>query len=190
MNTEEVTLIKADGTRKEFTATYGVTVFMTHDTSIHFEAGDEIERPIPTGLERFEITDPAYFTQMGGHWQLSVVKKGIRPKHAPQTVINLSGPGARMYQNSQDHSTNTVTVNSQQTFAEIKKLIRQHADGDMRAGLMERIESIEKSGDKPTASLKFSEFMSFAANATAVWGAIAPCIPAISRWVTSLPGGS
>jgi hypothetical protein len=189
MRTEKVTLVRADGTRTDFAAVYGGTAFMTHEKAIHFEVGDEIERCTPSGFDHFEITNPEYFERMGGHWQLGVRKKGIKPKQVSQSVINLTGAGARMYQNSPDHSTNTVVVSSHRTFADIKKLVQQHADGDIRTDLMKKIEAVEQATDKPVASQKLSDFISVAANSAALWNVLSQYIPVVSQWIAALPGG-
>ncbi len=93
----------------------GKIFIMRNDMLI--ESGDIIQRHMSNGgKESFEVIDPEFHEGMGGipaGYQMRVKKMGIpeAEKAIQKITYNISGPNARVNNNSTDNSINTVTIN-------------------------------------------------------------------------------
>ena len=94
----------------------GKIFIMRNDMLI--ESGDIIQRHMSNGgKESFEVIDPGFHEGMGdipAGYQMRVKKMGIpeAEKAIQKITYNISGPNARVNNNSTDNSINTVTINS------------------------------------------------------------------------------
>ena len=93
-------------------------IFMNAGTVV-VEPGDLILRKMSNGAEEtYRVIDPGFYEKFHGiaaHYQMEVHKLGLpEAKQAIQNVtFNISGPNARINQNSIDNSTNIVQIDSE-----------------------------------------------------------------------------
>lgn len=155
------------------------------DGTVPLKEGDTLIRELPNGLtESYVVEDRGYFAKIGGiqaHYQAKVRKKGA-PVGAPsqQTVWNVSGPNARVNINSQDSSTNIVTVTPQNVIAELRKAITAQMSGAQRDELVAKLDEMSAAKDKDTKLARYQQFIALAANITTIVG---PYLPALAAWL-------
>ena len=119
MMNDSVELLKSDGTRRTGlkASVQRTTVFMDFD-DILVEPSDLIIRRMSNGAEEtYRVIDPGFhekFHRIEAHYQMEVQKLGLpEAKSAQQNItFNISGNNARVNQNSIDHSTNVVQIDS------------------------------------------------------------------------------
>lgn len=118
MMNDNVTLLKKNGERVEgIKASVQTKKIFISRSDILIETGDLIQRNMSNGGEEtYEVIDPGFYESTGGfeaHYQLTHRKLGLpEAKTAVQSITyNISGPNARVNNNSTDNSTNTVHIN-------------------------------------------------------------------------------
>lgn len=119
MMNDSIELLKSDGTKKSGlkASVQRTKVFMDFD-DILVEPSDLIIRRMSNGAEEtYRVIDPGFhekFHSIKAHYQMEVQKLGLpEAKSAQQSItFNISGNNARINQNSIDHSTNVVQIDS------------------------------------------------------------------------------
>lgn len=157
------------------------------DGEVPLEEGDTILRQLPNNMsEAYVVADRGYFAKMGGikaHYQAKVRKQGATTSAAPQQhVWNVSGPNARVNINSQDNSTNTVTVTPENVISELRKAIEAQVSGVQRDELLSKLTEMGQAEDRDTKLSKYQQFISLAANITTIVG---PYLPALAAWLAA-----
>jgi len=96
-------------------------------------------------------------------------------------VFNISGDNARVYIKSKDRSENVYNVSSEDVFIELRERISEGVgDSEERSVLMYKINELEQAKGTSSFALKYSEFISLAANHLAL---ITPILPALTQWL-------
>ncbi len=116
--TDTVSILKKNGTCVDQikASVQKEKIFIDHSDFI-VESGDIIQRKMSNGAEEtFEVIDPGFYEKFQGipaHYQMDVRKLGIpEAKKVVQSITyNITGPNARMNQNSVDSSVNIVSIN-------------------------------------------------------------------------------
>lgn len=103
-------------------------------------SGDLIQRKMSNGAEEtYEVIDPGFqeeFHSIPAHYQMVVRKLGVPEanKAVQNITYNVTGPNARINQNSVDNSTNVSFINSQVSErleairSEIARLIQKESE--------------------------------------------------------------
>lgn len=130
MMTDKIKVIKLDGREfgdlKASVQSKGIYLMQS---DVLIESNDLVQRIMSNGgAETFRVIDPGFhekFQSIPAHYQIRVQKLGIpEAKKAIQSITyNISGPNARVNNNSTDNSTNIANIN--QDIAEHLALLRQ-----------------------------------------------------------------
>ncbi|MBW2185158.1 MAG: hypothetical protein JRG71_01780 [Deltaproteobacteria bacterium] len=118
--TDTVTLLKQDGTDiDQIKASVQKNKIFIFNSDFIVESGDLIQRKMSNGAEEtYEVIDPGFHGKFHGieaHYQMDVRKLG-RPeaqKAVQSITYHITGPNARINQNSVDNSVNVVSINPQ-----------------------------------------------------------------------------
>jgi hypothetical protein len=107
------------------------------------------------------------------------------------TVGDVSGPNARVLYRSTDHSHNEVTYGAPaEAFEAIRRLVDLHVSDDQaRAELRNRVETLERAADAPTAGRMWARFAGLAADHIALFQAMQLVAPVVVDWIRRLPPG-
>jgi hypothetical protein len=81
----------------------------------------------------------------------------------PHIMVNNMGHNTRANFNSVDHSVNNLTITEQNVFSTMRDIVATQIPEQERAGLLERIEAMEASVNKPTFRERYQEWASIAA---------------------------
>lgn len=119
MLNDSVTLLKKSGEKVEgIKASVQSKKIFINRSDLLIETGDLIQRNMSNGGEdTYEVIDPGFhesFHGMDAHYQMTHRKLGLpEAKAAVQNITyNISGPNARVNNNSTDNSTNIANINS------------------------------------------------------------------------------
>lgn len=116
---DTVSLLKKNGEKIEGikSSVQSNKIFIMRN-DILIESGDIIQRDMSNGgQETFTVIDPGFHEGQGvgipAGYQMTVKKMGIpeAEKAIQKITYNISGPNARVNNNSTDNSTNTVNIN-------------------------------------------------------------------------------
>lgn len=153
--TDVIEVLKQDGTRhaNQKASVQRTRVFMDHST-FPVEAGDLVIRHMSNGLkETFKVIDPGFqerFHGIAAHYQMHVQNLGLpEAKHAISNITNnynLSGPNARINQNSTDTSSNIANIDSRaiQCVERLRNEIRSMSLADEeRTEALETLDDVE-----------------------------------------------
>jgi hypothetical protein len=128
------------------------------------EPNDLIQRTMSnSGVETFKVIDPGYHESLSSipsHYQMKVQKLGLpEAEKAIQSITyNISGPNARVNNNSVDNSTNAVNINTDiaehisMLRSEICKLVTDEQEKKEALELADAIEG-QFSTDSPSKSV-------------------------------------
>jgi hypothetical protein len=107
------------------------------------------------------------------------------------TVGDVTGPNARVVYRSTDHSHNEVTYGAPaEAFEAIRRLVDLHVGNEQaRADLRERVETLERAADAPTAGRMWARLAGLAADHIALFQAMQLVAPVIVDWIRRLPPG-
>lgn len=133
MMTDNIKIIKSDGQEIEnLRASIQSKGIYLMQSDVLVEPQDLIQRTMSNGgNETFKVIDPGFHEGVHGipaHYQMKVQKLGIpEAKKAIQSITyNISGPNARVNNNSTDNSTNVININ--QDIAEHLSMLRQEIE--------------------------------------------------------------
>ena len=130
------------------------------------EPNDLIQRIMSNGgIETFKVIDPGFHEGLHGipsHYQMRVQKLGLpdAEKAIQSITYNISGPNARVNNNSVDNSTNISNANSDisehitMLRQEIQRLINDHEEQKEALELVDAIEGQFKSDSPSKAVVK------------------------------------
>jgi hypothetical protein len=181
--TDTVTLRKADGTvHPDIRASVQNRKICLFDVALRIEAGDKFVRPLPSGqVEEFIVEEASYseaFHGIPAQWTVTCRRSNQPPPEPRSVTYNVNGPNSRINVQSADHSTNIVHTDSFQVFQDMRRTVTAElASGADRAGLLERIEELEKACGTPGFTNRYQEFIAAAANHMTL---LAPFLPALS----------
>src|SRR5438045_613554 len=155
--TSKVSIIKSDGRRlADVPADVQPRMIFFDNGQLPIEEGDRIERELPNGLvETFEIVERGFWPRPGrrGHYQSKVRKltAGRSPTaETHSTIYNLTAPNARININSNDSSTNVISLGSPQLFEQLRQqIMTQDAADRERNELISRVEGLEAAVSTP-----------------------------------------
>lgn len=128
------------------------------------DSGDLIQRKMSNGAEEtYEVIDPGFqekFHTIPAHYQMDVRKLGIPEanKAVQNITYNVTGPNARINQNSVDNSANIVFINQEvcehldAIRSEITRLIQNENERDEAYEVVNAIEDQFKTG-KPSKTV-------------------------------------
>ena len=181
--TDRVTLVQKDSLKFEnIRAGVNSGSILIADISLPIEAGDEIKRALPSGLEEtFVITEPGFqqaVLDFDAHYQIQYSKKGTdKPSTASSVTYNLSGQ-ARVNINSVDQSTNIGSATAGATFDEVRDILRKAiSDAAERRPLLKKVNQLEQAYGTGDFIDTYKEFVALAANHMSI---LAPVIPALT----------
>lgn len=120
MMKDKIQVLKSDGTKSiEMNASVQSKGIYLMRSDVLVEPGDLIQRVMSNGgTETFQVVDPGFYEGAGGaipaHYQMKVKKLGLpEAEKAIQSITyNISGPNARVNNNSVDNSNNVVNMNN------------------------------------------------------------------------------
>lgn len=153
MMTDKIKIIKSDGQEfdglKASVQSKGIYLMQS---DILIEPNDLIQRIMSNGgVETFRVIDPGFhekFHSIPAHYQMKVQKLGIpeAEKAIQPITFNISGPNARINNNSTDNSTNIANIN--QDVAEHLALLRQEvgrlvSSDEVKQNALEVIDAIQ-----------------------------------------------
>jgi len=128
------------------------------------DSGDLIQRKMSNGAEEtYQVIDPGFhesFHGISAHYQMEVRKLGIpEANKAVQSITyNVTGPNARINQNSVDNSANVIFINPQVSEhleairSEITRLIQNESERVEAYEVVNAIEEQFKTG-KPSKTV-------------------------------------
>jgi hypothetical protein len=130
MMTDKIKVIKSDGREYDDlkASVQSKGIFLMH-SEVLIEPNDLIQRIMSNGgAEAFRVIDPGFhekFHSIPAHYQMRVQRLGIpEAEKAIQSITyNMTGPNARVNNNSTDNSINIANIN--QDVAEHLVLLRQ-----------------------------------------------------------------
>lgn len=131
-------------------------------SDVLIEPNDLIQRIMSNGgVETFKVIDPGFHEGTGygipSHYQMKVQKLGLpeAEKAIHSITYNISGPNARVNNNSTDNSTNVLNINSDvaehisMLRSEIEKLV---TDNVLKNEALEIVNAIEGQFESPSPS--------------------------------------
>lgn len=114
---DNIAIQKQNGEKVEgLKASVQAPLIYLDNTAVIVETGDLIERRVSNGtVETYEVIDPVFHEEFHGipaNYELKVRKLGLPEAKARVHSItyNISGPNARINNDSTDNSTNNVTI--------------------------------------------------------------------------------
>ena len=121
MMKDKIQVLKSDGTKStEMNASVQSKGIYLMRSDILVEPNDLIQRVMSNGgTETFQVIDPGFHEGAGhstpAHYQIKAKKLGIpaAEKAIQSTTYNISGPNARVNNNSTDNSSNVVNINNE-----------------------------------------------------------------------------
>jgi hypothetical protein len=133
-------------------------------SDVLIEPNDLIQRTMSNGgVETFRVIDPGYhegLSSIPSHYQMKVQKLGLpEAEKAIQSITyNISGPNARVNNNSVDNSTNIANINTEiaehvsMLRSEICRLVTNDQEKNEALELVDAIEG-QFSTDSPSKSV-------------------------------------
>ncbi len=120
MMKDKIQILKSDGTKSiEMNASVQSKGIYLMRSDVLVEPSDLIQREMSNGgKEIFQVIDPGFHEGAGGtipaHYQMKVKKLGLpeAEKAIKSITYNISGPNARVNNNSIDNSNNVVNINN------------------------------------------------------------------------------
>jgi len=120
MMKDKIQVLKSDGTKSsEMDASVQSKGIYLMRSDFLVEPNDLIQRLMSNGgIETFQVIDPGFHEGASGaipaHYQMNVKKLGLpEAEKAIQSITyNISGPNARVNNNSTDNSNNLVNINN------------------------------------------------------------------------------
>ncbi|AKH68799.1 MAG: hypothetical protein KBT72_01965 [Zhongshania sp.] len=120
MMKDKIQVLKSDGTKSsEMNASVQSKGIYLMRSDVLVEPGDLIQRIMSNGgKETFQVIDPGFHEGTGGaipaHYQMKVKKLGLpdAEKAIQSITYNISGPNARVNNNSTDNSNNIANINN------------------------------------------------------------------------------
>lgn len=119
IHNDKVSLIKKNGERiEDIKATVQPKKIFIDRSDILIEPEDLIQRKMTNGsLETYRVIDPVFYEQQGSFpasYQITHQKLGLpeAAKAVQNITYNISGPNARVNNNSTDNSNNVVNINN------------------------------------------------------------------------------
>ncbi len=189
MNPVPVTVIKPDGRSFENVeaGVHSEKIFF-NDPNLPLEAGDIVERSLPSGLvDKFEIVDPGFRNgshRLPDHFR-SKVKRWVAPKEltdAVQTNItyNLHGQNSKVNIGSVDNST-IYGGNTQSLYQELRRAIEEGVPAEEQSSLLESVGQLENAPENE----KKEAFGALVAKAATYLEILAPFIKVIASNINS-----
>lgn len=114
-----------------------------------------------------------------------VQMKNKPPTHA--AVYTATGPNARITINGSDHSINVTVSPSDEIFGRIRQELERLPDSVSRSTLIASLAEVEEARSRTSASEKYGNFVSLAANHATVLTALGPSLVALTHWLSTLP---
>jgi hypothetical protein len=159
----------------------------TNDGRLPVEEGDLIERPLPTSIEMYTVTDRGYFAETHVtpvHYQMKVRRTSLEAESTREPrqvthIYNLTGAQARVNIQSDDSSVNISSVTNEQMFAGIASEIKQHVADERQR--IEMLADALKRADSKTIAERYREFISTAADHMTL---LLPFLPALTALVS------
>jgi len=131
--TDKIKVIKSNGQEIEnLKANVQSKGIYLMQSNVLIEPHDLIQRIMSNGgTETFKVIDPGFnegFHGIPAHYQMKVQKLGVPEveKAIHSIIYNISGPNARINNNSADNSTNIININ--QDIAEHLSALRQEIE--------------------------------------------------------------
>jgi len=189
MMKDQVTLVKADGTRRDgVRAHVQPKKIFVDDASVPIEEGDRILRKLPSGLtESYLVLDRGFFDSSVGipaHYQIEVRKESRPPdpSRAQSTIVyNLHGPNSRVNIHSSDTSVNVVDATPNELFENLRATLREVVtDRDERSQLLKSVAALEATHGEPGFVSAYQDFITLAAAHMTV---LTPFIPALTQLI-------
>ncbi|MHB1400446.1 MAG: hypothetical protein ACYDAI_18255 [Trichloromonadaceae bacterium] len=153
---DTVSLLKKNGEKIEgIKASVQSNKIYIMRNDILIESGDIVQRNMSNGgKETFTVIDPGFHEGLGGvggipaGYQMNVKKMGIpeAEKAIQKITYNISGPNARVNNNSTDNSINTVNINKDiaKHIAALRVEIKNiKISNEERASAVEIVDAIE-----------------------------------------------
>ncbi|WP_351189330.1 hypothetical protein [Shewanella sp. TB4-MNA-CIBAN-0142] len=119
MHNDTVSLLKKNGEKfEDIKASVQPKQIFIERSDILIEPEDLIQRKMSNGgVETYQVIDPVFYEQQGSflaHYQITHKKLGLpeAEKAIQNVVYNISGPNARVNNNSTDNSSNVVNFNN------------------------------------------------------------------------------
>lgn len=165
--TDKVKVIKSDGQEiEDLKASVRSKSIYLMQSDVLIEPNDLIQRIMSNGgTETFKVIDPGFhenLDEIPAHYQMKVQKLGIpEAKKAIQSITyHISGPNARVNNNSTDNSTNIININ--QDIAEHLSMLRKEVEkivqtSENKKDALEVVDAIEgqfESGKPSKAVIK------------------------------------
>lgn len=163
MMKDKIKVLKADGSKSpEMNASVQSKGIYLMRSDILIEPKDLIQRVMSNGgIETFQVIDPGFHESLGhsipAHYQMKVKKLGLpEAEKAMQSITyNISGPNARVNNNSTDNSRNIVNINhdlSDSIEALKNEINRLGLSNQEKAEALEVVEAIEQQckNEKPS----------------------------------------
>jgi hypothetical protein len=147
------------------------------------DAPNQLERG-PVSLEIYrQLVDQAAMMSYN-EIKIQIDRKRLMPKKDEgkaqvTNVYHVYGHNPRWNVNSSDNSANTVTVSSDQVFANLRQELESRvSDGEERADILEKLTALEQSQNSPSFGKRYTEFVAAAANHMIL---LSPFIPALTE---------
>lgn len=183
--TDTIRIISKDGNNTSANLKAHVTPvkISLYDLSVDIFEGDFVERDLPNNrAERYEILEANYhdkFQVIPAHYILKVRKTtAIKPSNQTKTVYNLHGNNSRVYNHSQDHSSNIINESNNNVFNQLKQVVNDNIGENTI--LLTLLSEMEEAKGKPNYLDKYSAFIANAANHMTL---ITPFIPALTAFI-------
>lgn len=130
MMTDKIKVIKSDGQEfGDLKASVQSKEIYLMQSDVLIEPNDLVQRIMSNGgVESFRVIDPGFHEKFHGipaHYQMKVQNLGLpeEEKASQSITYNITGPNARVNNNSTDNSTNIANIN--QDVADHLALLRQ-----------------------------------------------------------------
>jgi hypothetical protein len=188
MPSDMITLYKQGGeTIEGIKAIVQSKIIVIEDTVLPIEEGDTITRTLPNGLtERYKVLDRGYQAGIRGgiepHYQVKVQKESaISSENHAQTIYNVTGPNARINQNSVDASVNLVNTTSDDLFSKMRSALAEGIeDEEKRQKVLEQVNALEEAKGTPRFLERYTSFVAILADHV---GLIQAFLPALMQLV-------
>ena len=185
--TDIIRIISKDGSNISANLKAHVTseTISLYDLSVDILEGDFIERDLPNNrVERYEIHEANYhdkFHVIPAHYTLKVRKTtAIKPVAQTKTVYNLHGNNSRIYNHSQDRSSNIINESNNNVFNQLKQVVNDNiVDNTL---LLKLLSELEEAKGKASYLEKYTAFIASAANHITL---ITPFIPALTALISN-----
>jgi len=103
---------------------------------------------------------------------------GPGPQQPSTVTYEASGPNARVYINSSDHSVNEVSLQVSEVFDQLRGVLADVEDEEQREELSRSIDDMESAHGSPDFLTRYQNFVSLAADHATIF---APFLPAVAN---------